>query len=219
MMPGFGHLTPNLTSPEFPPRSGGSSFREEQGRRLARSISCPNTHRSSGSGPPKSPIPSLSETAAPVDLWVRQANCGIDLVKIVLANIIKALQLYYTIPDPLPWAAIATPLARAEDSLARLDQQLAKSPIREGWIARTHFTDAAASLWLEGELVHLEDLVLHDARMDVRTPTYELIRAHTVVRARRRIAGSKPDQVLSPSGLAGLRSPAPEINRIKEGSN
>ena len=73
------------------------------------------------------------------------------------------------------------------------------------WIARTHFTDAAASLWLDGELVHLEDLVLHDAGMDIRAPTHELTRAHAVLRTRRRIADAKPDWALSPAGLAGLR--------------
>lgn len=111
----------------------------------------------------------------------------------------------YQIPDPLPWLAIAGPLAAAEDVLARLDERLAKSPIREGWIARTHFTDACASLWLEGELVHLEDLVLHDARMDIRTPTHELTRARAMLRARRRIAEAKPDWALSPAGLDSLR--------------
>ena len=111
----------------------------------------------------------------------------------------------YQIPDPLPWPAIAGPLAAAEDALARLDERLAKSPIRDGWIARTHFTDACASLWLDGELVHLDDLVLHDAGMDVRTPTHELTRAHAVLRARRRIAEAKPDWALSAAGLAGLR--------------
>lgn len=89
--------------------------------------------------------------------------------------------------------------------MARLDERLAKSPIREGWIARTHFTDACASLWLEGELVHLEDLVLHDAGMDVRTPTHELTRAHAVLRSRRRIAHAEPGWSLSAAGLAGLR--------------
>src|SRR3984893_1276311 len=63
----------------------------------------------------------------------------------------------------------------------------------------------AASLWLEGELVHLDDLVLHDAHMDIRAPTHELTRAHAVLRARRRIADAKPDWALSPAGLAGLR--------------
>ena len=111
----------------------------------------------------------------------------------------------YQIPDPLPWALISGPLAAAEDSVARLDERLAKSPIRDGWAARTHFTDACASLWLEGELVHLDDLVLHDADMDVRTPTHELTRAHAVLRARRRMADSKPDWAVSAVGLASLR--------------
>ena len=114
----------------------------------------------------------------------------------------------YQIPDPLPWPAIAGPLAAAEDALARLDERLAKSPIRDGWTARTHFADACASLWLDGELVHLDDLVLHDAGMDVRTPSHELTRAHAVLRARRRIAAAKPDWALSAAGLAGLRGRA-----------
>ncbi len=89
--------------------------------------------------------------------------------------------------------------------MARLDERLAKSPVREGWVARTHYTDACASLWLEGELVHLEDLVLHDAGMDIRAPTHELTRARAVMRVRRRIAAAKPDWALSVTGLASLR--------------
>ena len=111
----------------------------------------------------------------------------------------------FRLPDPLPWMKLAGPLAVAGDSLARLDERLAKSPIREGWIARTHFSDATASLWLDGELVHLEDLVLHDARMDIRTPTHELIRAHAILRARRRIASADAGWALSPPGLDTLR--------------
>jgi hypothetical protein len=120
-------------------------------------------------------------------------------------KVIKPLPPSYKIPDPLPWPAIAWPLAAAEDAVARLDERLAKSPIREGWISRTHYTDAAACLWLEGELVHLDDLVLHDAGMDIRAPTHELTRAHTVLRTRRRIAAEKLDWTLSAAGLAGLR--------------
>ncbi len=119
----------------------------------------------------------------------------------------------YQIPDPLPWAQLVAPLAAAEDALARLDERLAKSPIRDGFVARTHFTDAAACLWLEGELVHLEDLVLHDAGMDIRAPTHELTRAHAVLRTRRRIAAAKPDWALSAAGLAGLRGQAGQGDR------
>jgi Protein of unknown function (DUF1612)/HTH DNA binding domain len=116
------------------------------------------------------------------------------------------------LPDPIPWAAIALPLARAEDALGRLDERLAKSPIRDGWIARTHFGDACAALWLEGQLVHLEDLVLHDAGMDVRAPTHELTRAHAMLRARRRIAGAEAGWALSSAGLDTLRGRAGEAD-------
>jgi hypothetical protein len=134
-----------------------------------------------------------------------EANIMIASVSVIPVRVIKTLPSGYQIPDPLPWAALAGPLAAAEDSLARLDERLAKSPIRDGFVARTHYTDAAACLWLEGELVHLDDLVLHDAHMDIRAPTHELTRAHAVLRARRRIADAKPDWALSPAGLAGLR--------------
>lgn len=125
----------------------------------------------------------------------------------------------YQIPDPLPWAALAGPLAAAEDALARLDERLTKSPIRDGWMARTHFTDACASLWLEGELVHLDDLVLHDAGMDIRAPTHELTRAHAVLRTRRRIAAAKPEWALSAAGLAGLRGRGGQGDREAERFN
>ncbi|HEV2575461.1 MAG TPA: RHE_PE00001 family protein [Beijerinckiaceae bacterium] len=134
-----------------------------------------------------------------------EANVVIVSVSPLLVRVIKALIQAYHIPDPLPWSHIAGPLASAEDALARLDERLARSPIRDGFAARTDFTDACATLWLEGELVHLDDLVLHDAGMDIRAPTHELTRAHAVLRARRRIAEAKPDWALSAQGLSSLR--------------
>ena len=137
----------------------------------------------------------------------------IDSVSVIRVKVIKTLHSSYEVPDPLPWAQLAGPLAAAEDSLARLDERLRASPIRDGWVARTHYTDACASLWLEGELVHLEDLVLHDAGMDVRTPTHELTRARAVLRTRRRIADANADWALSPAGLDGLRGRAGQRDR------
>jgi len=96
------------------------------------------------------------------------------------------------------------PVARATAALSRLDERLAQSPVREGWIERSHFQDAAAALWLLGELVHLEDLVLHDAHMDIRAPTHELTRAHAVLRARRQILAQPADWALSQPGLRHL---------------
>jgi Protein of unknown function (DUF1612)/HTH DNA binding domain len=93
---------------------------------------------------------------------------------------------------------------RATEALARLDERLARSPVRDGWIERQNFADACAALWLEGELVHVEDLVLHDAHMDIRTPTHELTRAHGVLRARRQIFSQRSDWALSQAGLRQL---------------
>ena len=104
--------------------------------------------------------------------------------------------------------ALKTPLAAAEDALARLDERVRASPIAEGFVSRTHFQDACASLWLAGELVMLEDLVLHDARMDARSPTHEVTRARAVLRARRKIAAAAPDWAMSQDGLEILRGGA-----------
>ncbi|MGR9356868.1 RHE_PE00001 family protein [Hyphomicrobiales bacterium] len=90
-------------------------------------------------------------------------------------------------------------------ALTRLDERVAHSPVGQGWIERTQYTDACASLWIDGELVHLEDLVLHDATRDIRTPSHELTIARDVLRTRRRIAGQSPDWALSADGLRTLR--------------
>jgi hypothetical protein len=125
--------------------------------------------------------------------------------------------------DKLPLETLITPVAKATEVLARLDERLAGSPVRDGFVERQNFADAAAALWLEGELVHVEDLVLHDARMDVRAPTHELTRAHAVLRARRQIFARAPDWALGRDGLrqlTGRGAAAPSENgREGEGSS
>ncbi len=101
--------------------------------------------------------------------------------------------------------ALLEPAFRAGVELARLDERIARSPVAKGWIERSHFADACASLWIDGELVHLEDLVLHDATRDIRTPTHELTIARDVLRTRRRIAGQLPGWALSADGVRTLR--------------
>jgi hypothetical protein len=105
----------------------------------------------------------------------------------------------------LPIRSLLRPIADAGVALARLDERVARSPVGEGWIERSHFADAFASLWTDGQLVHLEDLVLHDAGQDVRTPTHEPTIARDVLRARRRIASQPPGWALSLDGLRSLR--------------
>ncbi|WCK79826.1 RHE_PE00001 family protein [Agrobacterium fabrum] len=101
--------------------------------------------------------------------------------------------------------ALLEPAFRAGIELARLDERIARSPVGQGFIERTQFTDACASLWIDGELVHLEDLVLHDATRDIRTPTHELTIARDILRTRRRIAAQLPGWALSADGIRTLR--------------
>ncbi|MGP4806180.1 RHE_PE00001 family protein [Agrobacterium cavarae] len=98
-------------------------------------------------------------------------------------------------------------------ALTRLDERIARSTVGAGFLERQNFADACASLWIDGELVHLEDLVLHDATRDIRTPTHELTIARDVLRTRRRIAGQSPDWALSPDGIRMLRQTS-DVNPV-----
>jgi len=112
--------------------------------------------------------------------------------------------------------SMTAPMRPAFDAgvaLTRLDERIGCSPVGAGWIERAHFTDACASLWIDGELVHLEDLVLHDATRDIRTPTHELTIARDVLRTRRRIAAHLPGWALSAEGIRTLRQTS-DINPV-----
>ncbi|UXT61468.1 DUF1612 and helix-turn-helix domain-containing protein (plasmid) [Agrobacterium fabrum] len=109
--------------------------------------------------------------------------------------------------------ALMRPAFDAGVVLARLDERIARSAVGQGWIERQNFADACASLWIDGELVHLEDLVLHDATRDIRTPTHELTIARDVLRTRRRISGQSPGWALSAEGIRTLRQTS-DINPV-----
>ncbi|MDQ0457743.1 hypothetical protein QO005_004101 [Rhizobium paknamense] len=110
-------------------------------------------------------------------------------------------------------AALMRPAFDAGIALTRLDERIARSSVGAGFLERQNFVDACASLWIDGELVHLEDLVLHDAFRDTRTPTHELTIARDVLRTRRRISGQSPDWALSADGMRNLRQTS-DINPI-----
>lgn len=110
-------------------------------------------------------------------------------------------------PDLLQ--VLLKPVSDASSALARLDERIGRSPVGPGFLERQNFTDACASLWIDGELVHLEDLVLHDSLRDIRTPTHELTIARDVLRTRRRIAAQPAGWALSEEGLRGLRQAWP----------
>ena len=72
--------------------------------------------------------------------------------------------------------------------------------------------------------MHVEDLVFHDADMDLRVPTHELTRAYAVLRMRRRILTQPRDWALGREGLRELSgrdraAPAAEVGREGEGTS
>ncbi len=74
-------------------------------------------------------------------------------------------------------------------------------------LARAHFAEAQALIGLMGGVAPLEHLVLHDAGMDARTPTTEVVRAADILQLRRSLARRSPDVVLARDAvreLAGL---------------
>lgn len=115
--------------------------------------------------------------------------------------------MQYDLKD-LPFTALLPAIVRAEDRLARLDERAHRHPVADGFRERGHFFDAVAALWVGGELVHVEDLVLHDAHMDARAPTHELTIAHAVMRARRRLWNAEPEWGTSTAGMAALKGGA-----------
>ncbi len=108
----------------------------------------------------------------------------------------------------LPIQSLLRAVSEAGVALARLDERIARSSVGEGFLERSHFLDAYASLWVEGELVHLEDLVLHDALRDIHAPTHQLTIARDILKTRQRIAAHPPAWALSGPGLASIRGRA-----------
>lgn len=108
------------------------------------------------------------------------------------------------------------PIAAAEDALARLDERVVRSEVGTGFAERSDFFDSVSSMWVAGELVHLEDLVLHDAKMDIRAPSHELVIAHRIVRARRRVSRNDPGWAVSRSGIMALAGVAGEPSSESE---
>jgi hypothetical protein len=104
----------------------------------------------------------------------------------------------------LNYETLLGPIAAAEDALARLDERVARSEVGPGYTERADFFDSVSSMWVAGELVHLEDLVLHDAQMDIRAPSHELVIAHRIVRTRRRVSRNDPGWAVSRAGMFTL---------------
>jgi hypothetical protein len=109
-----------------------------------------------------------------------------------------------------PRTALVAALARAEDRLSRLDERAGYSGLSEAWRGRADLRATLGALWLEGEVVHPEALILHDLGMDTETPERTVVRAAAILRARRNAERGQA-ALLSWRGVLWLlgRSPSP----------
>jgi Protein of unknown function (DUF1612)/HTH DNA binding domain len=105
----------------------------------------------------------------------------------------------------LPWTDIFPPLDAASETIARFDERMDRNDgVAASVASRIHFREACSTLWLEGYLVRLEDLVLHDASSDLGAPTPELFAAAEVLRIRHALCRHPPEWPMSEAGLLAL---------------
>lgn len=117
---------------------------------------------------------------------------------------------------------LARPVEAATLALVRLDERLAGSDahsgepvLADGVRARSHLFEAQALVHLSGELVSLEDLVLHDAGMDIRAPSTGVVSAARVLKERRSLARRAPETVLAADALRRLIGVAAQSEPVK----
>ncbi|MCA3586053.1 MAG: DUF1612 domain-containing protein [Methylocystis sp.] len=115
----------------------------------------------------------------------------------------------YTLSEmALRWliSDLARPIEAATLALVRLDERLARSEpvLADGVQARSQLFEAQALVHLSGELASREDLVLHDAGMDVRAPSTGVVRAARILNQRRSLARRAPETVLAAEALRRL---------------
>ena len=101
---------------------------------------------------------------------------------------------------------LAPEIEAATLALVRFDAHLAcvAPNLRDGLSLRRDLAEVQALTGLSGGLTSLEDLVLHEVGMDLRTPSHDLVRAQGMLERRRRLGARDPGSVLSSASLRAL---------------
>lgn len=101
---------------------------------------------------------------------------------------------------------LARPIEAATLALVRLDEWLARSEpvLADGVRARADLFEVQALVHLSGERVSLEDLVLHEAGMDIRAPSTGVVRASRILGERCSLKRRQTEAVLAPDALRRL---------------
>ncbi|AWC25792.1 hypothetical protein CO731_05293 (plasmid) [Aminobacter sp. MSH1] len=104
--------------------------------------------------------------------------------------------------ESLPTQQLFGPAMQATEALVRLDERIARSPVAKGFVERSHFADAASSLWLDGELA-----MSRTCGCSMRIWTGAPDKAYEILRLRLQILGNRPDWALGREGGLQYQSP------------
>jgi hypothetical protein len=113
--------------------------------------------------------------------------------------------------EAFPAEAVLEPFGRAQLAVGRLDERARLSPYRAAWMQRILFHEACACQGFEGDLVHLEDLVLLDGDAFSGAPSMALSSALEILKTWRTAEkGDAASALKAPRpGLSGARPLAP----------
>jgi hypothetical protein len=122
----------------------------------------------------------------------------------------------YEIPEKIPLEALFTPLLAASDSISRFDERLKFSPLREALLHRLLYSEACAAQLAEGDLIHIEDLVMLDGRVYAGKPAVTLSSGLYMLRTWRRAQDGDPFELLR-AARPGEVPLAPEDHETETG--
>lgn len=114
----------------------------------------------------------------------------------------------YEVPENPCKAALITPLLKAQEAVVRLDERVRRSPLRDGWMQRVLFAEACACQLAEGDLVHIEDLVLLDSRTYKGPGSIPLSSAHHTLKTWRAALRADASGLLSSPQPGGGEAPS-----------
>jgi hypothetical protein len=123
----------------------------------------------------------------------------------------------YDIPDIYRKIPLSADFFTANDALVRLDDQARRSVHAPAWGGRLLFGEACAAQLLEGELVHVEDLLLLDGHAFSGAPSSALSSALTILKAWRAADAARPGAVLTaarPGLVADAGTGAPVVETL-----
>jgi hypothetical protein len=112
---------------------------------------------------------------------------------------------------------VLKPLLAAQEAVSRLDERARRSPHRASWLQRLLFHEACACQMYEGDLVHLEDLVLLDGDAFSGAPSMALSSALATLKLWRAAEKADASSALNAArpGLAGA-APLPDSREASE---